>query len=361
MRSFASGLHDRNPLVLVTAAFLLFPVLLGIQSFFTSGAWTTIPLKYWIRNSGDDYMVASWRTADLKRDPPKLPLVVLVGGSSAREALWSGAGLAADVRAVGGPRIVASDLGSHGERVGHYVAIIDNVPNTPTTVLLGVNFGAFKGTPESSLDQLKADQFPLASETLREFAVAHYAAHYGKYKHFYTILPGVFSTLVMAARARGAEYLLGDTKQTTYDERAFDKYSKTMSPAHEARYFKHWMSLSYQPLLQNLDFNADLLAVAVKRGQERGLNIVLVDLPYNRWIVNSQYRKGRALYQARVRAIAAKYKVPYIDFTDQLGLHNSDFLDLNHLRPSGRTIWQARLGKELAKLYRSGVIRGGSS
>ena len=357
MRGFASGFHDRSPLVLAAAALLLIPVLLGIQGFFTSGAWTVIPLKYWIRNSGDDYMVASWRTADLKRDPPRLPLVVLVGGSSAREALWSGAALAADVRAAGGPKIVASDLGSHGERVGHYVAIIDNIPNTPTTVLLGVNFGAFKGTPASSLDQLKADQFPLASETLRKFAVAHY----GEYKNSYTILRGFLSTLVMVAKARGEEYLLGDTKDTTYDERAFDKYSKTMSPVHEARYFKHWMSLSYKPLLQNLDFNANLLAVAVKRGQERGLNIVLVDLPYNRWIVDSQYKKGRALYQARVRAIAAKYKVPYIDFTDQLGLHNSDFLDLNHLRPSGRTIWQARLGKELAKLYHSGVIRGGSS
>ena len=42
MSSFRRGLRNRNPLVLVVALALLVPALLGIQSYFTSGAWTAI-------------------------------------------------------------------------------------------------------------------------------------------------------------------------------------------------------------------------------------------------------------------------------------------------------------------------------
>ena len=71
MNSFRRGLRNRNPLVLVVALALLVPALLGIQSYFTSGAWTAIAAQRWERNSTDDYMYVSWMVGHLKKDPPR--------------------------------------------------------------------------------------------------------------------------------------------------------------------------------------------------------------------------------------------------------------------------------------------------
>jgi hypothetical protein len=71
--SFRRGLRNRNPLVLVVALALIVPALLGIQSWFTSGAWSAIPVQSWVRNSTDDYMVVSWTVGHLKKNPPALP------------------------------------------------------------------------------------------------------------------------------------------------------------------------------------------------------------------------------------------------------------------------------------------------
>ena len=104
MNSFRRGLRNRNPLVLVVALALLVPALLGIQSWFTSGAWSAVPVQRWVRNATDDYMVVSWMVGRLKQHPPEVPLAVLLGGSSGREAIVSGPSLAREVEADGGPR-----------------------------------------------------------------------------------------------------------------------------------------------------------------------------------------------------------------------------------------------------------------
>ena len=36
---------------------------------------------------------------------------------------------------------------------------------------------------------------------------------------------------------------------------------------------------------------------------------------------------------------------------------SEDFLDLSHLRPRGRAVWQAELARQLAALYDDGTLR----
>jgi hypothetical protein len=45
--------------------------------------------------------------------------------------------------------------------------------------------------------------------------------------------------------------------------------------------------------------------------------------------------------------LAAKYDIDYVRFVSDLGLRGTDFYDLQHLLPSGRSKWQARLSQEL--------------
>ena len=169
MNSFRRGLRNRNPLVLIVALALLVPALLGIQSWFTSSAWSAVPVQSWVRNSTDDYMVVSWIVGRLRQHPPEVPLAVLLGGSSGREAIVSGPSLARQVEASGGPEIDAYNLSSRMQRYAQSWAIVDNLPDTPTTVLVGVNLGRFTTSPESNYNQVIGRELLLKSDSLRRW------------------------------------------------------------------------------------------------------------------------------------------------------------------------------------------------
>ena len=63
----------------------------------------------------------------VKRDPPQKPSLLLLGGSSARESIVSGASLPADVKREGGPDVAAWDLGSMNQNFAQSLAVADNV------------------------------------------------------------------------------------------------------------------------------------------------------------------------------------------------------------------------------------------
>ena len=354
--SFKRGLRNKNPIVLLAAGALTVVALLGLQSLFTSGVWTDVPLKYWVRDPGDAFMVVSWNTSALKHKPPKQPLVVLVAGSSGREAIWSGASLATQVKADGGPKIVASNLSSPKQSVGQSLAIVDNIPAKPaTTVLVGVNLSRMYDPASSSLQQVVGRNLLLKSDTLRHLA----ASYFGQYKYSYTILPGLLSSLTTWIRVWGSKLLLGDLKLVHYDPHPFDR-KPDLTPA-RFRALRKWANGPgpMNALKKNLSSTMALLDALVKRGKARGMSIVLVELPHNPGVQGPGLARAQAYYRAPVRALAAKYDIPYIDFNDQLGLTAKDFYDFSHLRPSGRNIWEAKLAHELVGLYRSGAIDGG--
>jgi len=355
-RSFSAGLRNPNPLVLVAASFLLVLVLFGIDSAFASGAWSAVPLQRWIRNSNDDYMFVSWTVADLKFDPPTQPTVVLVGGSSGREALTSGPSLAASVEGAGGPQIGAWNLCTRMQRFGQSWAIVDNVPDTPTTVVIGVNADRFTTSAKSSWEQVRGIPLLIKSDSLRSLAIAQT----GAYKRSYTILPGVFIAGVSYAEQRAKDLVLhGQMQSPAYTPHPFEKRA-TLPPAVKQQLIQKWFNDYYPAFLKMLDFNAGLLDELVSRCQARGLDVVIVELPNNRDIIGSAYDNVDAMYQPRTQEIATNHNVPYLDFNDQLDLSNEDFLDLSHLRASGRVVWEARLAEELAALYKSGAIEGGT-
>ena len=67
MGAFGRGFRNRNPLVLVVAAALLVPALLGFEWLFTSGAWTVVPLDAALRNPEDSFTYVSWMGRTCRR------------------------------------------------------------------------------------------------------------------------------------------------------------------------------------------------------------------------------------------------------------------------------------------------------
>ena len=155
MSSFGRGFRNRNPLVLIVAAALLVPALLGFQAFFTTGSWTVIPLKYLLLKSTDSFTYVSWTVGSTKKHPPAVPTVYITGGSSSREAIVSGPSLAAEVKQLGGPAIEAYDFGSINQNFAESLAVADNVPARGAWVIVGVNLGRFTPDQAASTGQVQ--------------------------------------------------------------------------------------------------------------------------------------------------------------------------------------------------------------
>jgi hypothetical protein len=339
--------------VLVVALALLVPALLGSQSWFTSGAWSAVPVQRWVRNSTDDYMVVSWMVGRLKQDPPETPLVVLLGGSSGREAVVSGPSLARSIQESGGPRVTARNLSSRMQRYAQSWAIVDNLPDTPTTVLVGVNLGRFTTSPKSNYNQVIGRELLLKSDSLRRW-VNEYS---GEHQYSYTILPGIFSALTSYLQQRENDLLYkGRLHPRPYRPHPFDK-RKVLSDAEKRKLVDKWLTKYYPAFRKVHEFDAQMLEGLIAEGKRRGLDMVIVELPWNSEIIGDAFDEATAAYQAPTRAIAEQYDVPYLDFNDEVDIPSKDFLDLSHLRPAGRAVWQAELAEHLAALYADGTLR----
>ncbi len=352
MRGFRAGLRCRSPLVLVVAALLTVPALVGVYHLVASGAWTAVPLKYWISSRSDSSSYVSWHTADLKRRPPEAPLVAVVGGSSARESIWSGDGLAADISKAGGPCVVAHSLASLMQTMGGSLVVVENLPSTPTTVVLGVNLARLYAPPAKNLEQVSGRKLPLPGARLRRVAIDQY----GQYRYSVPLLPGAFQMAATRISRLYEAALRGRSLLTPYDPHSMDKLPE-LTPERICRY-RRWANgdKSLRALQTNLGASVALIDEMMRIGRERGLKIVLLELPHNPLIVRQGFARTRAYYQAPLRELAGRYGSVYLDFSDEAGLEPADFIDFSHLRPSGRTKWQAKLARELARLYASGVL-----
>ena len=345
MRGFWAGFRNRNPLVLVVAGLLLVPALLGFEHYFTSGAWSDVPLKYWLRNPTDSFTYVSWTVGHTKLQPPAGAALYLTGGSAAREALVSGPGLAADVHMLGGPRVSAWDLGFMNQNFAETLAIADNVPVAGSWVLVGVNLGRFTSDPAVNERQVVGRDLLLKSAFLRKYV----ADTTGHYKYSYTILPGIFSYLTDLAKRDGGQVLRGRLPHTAYRQHEYT-LAGNHSLKQKQRMVQTWLTSRYPVFRRNLAYNLAMLEQILVRCRQRGVHAVIVELPLNRDIVGKRFEKAIVLYKVPTMALAARYDVPYVDVNAAAAVPNADFHDLSHLVEPGRVLWQRQLAKALVPL-----------
>jgi hypothetical protein len=345
MDAFRRGFSDRSPFVLLAAALVLVFVLMGLEGFFSTGAWTAVPMKYWMRKATDDYTFVSWTVGANKRHPPKTPAIYLLGGSAAREAITSGDSLAAEIKRLGGPRTAVWDLGSTNQNFAQSLAVADNVPNSPAWILIGLNLGRFTPDRGASTQQAVGRELLLKSTFLQRYV----SRQYGEYRYARTILPGIFSYIVSYVREHRADLLRGTVPTR---ERGQHRYSikHIHTVAQKEKMVAIWNKQHYPTFERNLAFNLAMLEQLLIRCRQRGLHPVLVELPGNRDLIGTRFDSAAVQYQKPAEALSVKYGVPYVDFNRELELKNADFHDLSHLVEPGRVIWQHRLAQELVKL-----------
>ena len=353
MSAFGRGFRNRHPLVLVAAAFLLVPALLGFEWLFTSGAWTVVPLDTVLRNPEDSFTYVSWQVGKARQDEPDMPGLYLLGGSSARESIVSGDALAAEIEELGGPRVAAYNLGSINQNFAESLTVLESAPDTPAWLLVGVNLGRFTATREQNAEQAQGREFLLESGAVRSFV----SSRWGLEEYQFTILPGIWAYVTDWMRKHGGSLLDGRPPSIEYELHRYSEKTRR-SDSQKKRLVTRW-NTSRRPVFErNRVANLQVLEELLVLARERDVNLVLLELPLNKEIVKDAFASSQRTYQIPVAKLADEYGYPYIDLNKTVDIPSRDFQDLSHLIAPGRVIWQHALAKELVPLLNAAESGG---
>lgn len=303
-------------------------------------------MKYWMRDSTDNQVEVSWNVAHLKRHPPKWPMVVLLGGSSVRSSVSSESSLASEVTLAGGPQIISYTLASSGQSFAESMAIIDNLPDTPTTVMLGIYINRFSHTRAKNFQQVSGNYLFIESAALRNY----FCSTYGKKPPPFGLLSGV----MMYIATYPYRYLHEVFEDISLRNNLENNFSNAEMNKQYVRMFRQYTVPKFDC---NFEHNALLLMQIVKHCKNLGFDVVLLEMPINSEVIGNTHDIQLARMRRLCRNIAETYNVSYLNFNDQLLLSNTAFRDINHLNKDGSAIYKHELAENLAALYNSGAIR----
>ena len=244
---------------------------------------------------GPEWQHALWVAGELRARPPAGPVVVLLGGSCAREAVVNDVSWAADVQRLGGDQVTVYDLGSRLQTFEEDVALVKALPHIPMLVYIGINAGRFAAPFTTPTDTTPPATNP-------SFVRHHYRSS---------------DTWPPERKQERVRYWL-DQRQKLFDERF---------AAHEAQLDR-------------------LIGTCL----QRGYTPVVLALPRNIVAMGHALDESVDRYLATGRRLAEQHGVTFVDFVPDLQLSDDDFFDLDHLVDHGREVYQARLSYETVGL-----------
>ncbi len=246
---------------------------------------------------GSDWAHVLQVVANLKAQPPAAPLVCLLGGSAARESTIDDASWSRQVTTLGGPPVVAYNLGSRNRTLAQDVELVRALPKTPGIIYIGINVGRFTAPPSHPTLDL-----PEPTQSLPPY------------------------------------------RQHQYSQ------SKILSVARKRALLAAWLAKRYPEFKKNYASNLKTLEQLLVACKDRGLRPVLLELPRDTAIVGHALDAPVARYTSGCRALAKKHGVPWVSFVRAARLPNADFYDLWHLVEPGRTVWQRLLSANTVDL-----------
>jgi len=237
--------------------------------------------------------VVSW----LRYRPPRRRVVYLLGGSATRESVVSESAWAAQLTRLTGRSATTFVCASSCQTFEEDARIVKALPRYRGTVLISVGLSRFNMLHPPAL---------LPRYSIRRTApVAWYQHH--------------------------------------YDLKASFSYAKKRLAVSE------WMEDRYAVFLARYQARLADLEKVIVACEARGLRVALLEMPLDLPVVGDAFDEPLATYRGACLELADKHGIKYIDFLSAIGLQNKDFHDLQHLLPSGRSKWQARLSRELLR------------
>ena len=243
--------------------------------------------------------------SDLKAYPPRAPLVVLFGGSRARECTVSDQHWTAQLRSECGMPVTARNLSSRNQTFEETRRLVRHLPTTATYVLIGVDEGRF-----AKQDVSQTVRLPLPEA--------------GPITPFY--------------------------RQHQYDD------SGVLSRHRKQELVEAWLNESddsgYSRFKRHRAANRKALVRLIETCQARGLHPVLVATPWNAEIIGARFNAARRAWRSDCEDLARDHGIPFVDPGMRVQLTSRDFYDLFHLVEPGRSAWQARLSALVCRSLR---------
>lgn len=262
------------------------------------------------RGPGADWAHVLQVVANLKASPPPTPVVLLFGGSSARECTIADARWSATVATglpEGSPPVACYNLGSSNQSYRDDIELVQVLPQgstMPTIVFIGISLGRFNSPKTDPTITLPDPVDPLPAYQQHRYSKSH-------------IL-------------------------TASEKRAL---------------LKKWLRERYPVFKQRYPSNILVLENLIKACLRRGLHPVMLDLPRDMAIIGHALDAPITRYHKGCTALARKYHVPFVNFVGAAKLVNRDFYDLWHLVEPGRAKWQPLLATRTATLLvRYGMV-----
>jgi hypothetical protein len=247
--------------------------------------------------------------AYMRAEVPTKPVVVLLGGSAARESTIDDASWRDQIVAKGGPETLAWNMGSRNRTLAQNVAIVKNLPQgVDALVYIGINLGAFTSAQKTAAIKLPS---PAPSSVSL------------KQPHQYSTKTGILST------------------------------------AKKKTLVRKWMADRYPVFKRNFATSAGVLETLIKACQSRGYKPVLLELPRDSAVIGSSLNAPTTKYRDKCKKLAARYKIKWVP--QLASLPNSSFYDLWHLVEPGRKVWQDKLSARTAALLELYGYDGGGS
>jgi hypothetical protein len=248
---------------------------------------------------GRDWQHCVQVVANLRAKHPKVPLVVLLGGSSARECTVLDDDWEQQIKRRSKYVVDAYNLGSKHRTYAQDLAFVKLLPaKVPTIVYIGVNLGRFC-LPAGS-----------AAITLpRPRPLRHYPQH-------------VYS-------------------------------SKRIQSSSTKRYYvSYWLTARYPEFRANYSTELGMLEKIIRTCKARHLRVALVDLPRDLPVIGSSFNGPVSRYYAGCASLARTWHIPWLHFNGAAHFRDGDFFDIFHLVEPGRAKFQSILSDKTIRLLR---------
>ncbi len=210
------------------------------------------------------------------RDPPAKPVVVLLGGSAARESTISDASWRDQIVAKGGPATLAWNMGSRNRTMAQNVAVVKALPKgIKALVYIGINLGSFTSAQKTASIRLPSPA--PSSVSLQQ-------------PHQYSTKTGILSSAKKRALVRS------------------------------------WLADRYPVYRRNFATSAGVLETLVKLCQARGYTPVLFELPRNTSIIGGSLNTPTTKYRAKCRAVGGEVRHCWVSLVNAAKEPNRELL-----------------------------------
>lgn len=248
---------------------------------------------------GKDWQHCVQVVSNLRARHPKVPLVVLLGGSAARECTVLDDDWERQIKRRSSYVVDAYNLGSKHRTYAQDLAFVKLLPaNVPTIVYIGVNLGRF-------------------------------------------CLP-----------TRSASITLPRPRPLTYYPQHVYSSKRVQSYSTKRYYVSYWLTARYPEFRANYSAELGMLQRVIRACKRRHLRVALVDLPRDLPVIGSSFDGPVSRYHAGCASLARTWNIPWLHFNAAAHFRDSDFFDIFHLVEPGRAKYQSILSDKTIRLLK---------